>query len=257
MNQCQECKQSLKKVSKKTKIYINLPFEERLPFNFCEKCNKKTLDQNAKNLIKELEQWSLFEHTGEHLLNALESKDHYKKKQSSGGILGEAPKGIYIDLQNKRRYLIKWSKVRPDKFSHGLREVATEFIMNKMAEKIASTARSSLGKIGTSPVFVSESFIENGENHLIHGVEIFRTLYGDDEKINTVQKSRKLQKKFYTLEHIKTALQNYYKSSYSPLIKSFYKMILADAWPGNQDRHSENWGVIKKKSNYSPPPSLL
>ena len=247
MSKCQKCNKSFKKISEITKIYPNLPFEERLSFDFCESCGEKHLDKKIKKLIENLKEWTRFEHTGEHFLESLESKDHYKGKRDGKGILGEAPKGIYTNSKGQR-YLIKWSKVKEDGFHHGFREIVTEFIMNKMAEKITLTNASSLGKIEKNPVFVTESFIDGKKNCLVHGVEIFRKLHGDDREIDAVQKSRKLQKKFYTLENIGKILKTYYRESHFQMLKAFYKMILVDAWLGNQDRHSENWGVIERKN---------
>ena len=144
---------------------------------------------------------------------------------------------------------MKWSKVKPDGFNHGFRELVTELIMNKMSEKVTFTASSALCKIDEVPVFVTESFInESKGDYLVHGVEIFRNLYGDDKKIDAIQKYRRLQREFYTLERITNTLKSHYKEYHSELLEGFYKMVLVDAWLGNQDRHAENWGVIERKN---------
>ena len=248
MRKCQKCNKPFKKISEIVTIYKNLPFMEKLPFDFCEGCGKKYLDQNVKKLIEELEMWSRFEHSGEHYLDKIESKDHYIEEKDAKGILGEAPKVICTNPKNGQRYLFKWPKTKQDGFNHGFREVATELIMNRMAEKVALTAASDLGKIEKTAVFVTKSFIDNKRDHLIHGVEIFRKLYDDEQKIDTIQNNRKLQKKFYTMEHIADALKFYYGAAHSMLLNAFYRMILTDAWLGNQDRHSENWGIIEQKN---------
>ena len=106
-----------------------------------------------------------------------------------------------------------------------------------------------MGRIENKPVFVTKIFIDNGKNErLLHGVEIFEDIYGKAE-MEKIQKDRSDQRNFYTLEHIMEALEVRCGQSFSHIQDAFYKMVLVDAWLGNQDRHAENWGVIAKEGD--------
>ena len=90
-----------------TRLYPDLPFRDRLPFDLCEGCGEKHLDGRTKKIIDDLNEWMHFEHTGKHRLDSLESIDHYKGEKGATSILGDAPKGIYTNADNGKTYLIK------------------------------------------------------------------------------------------------------------------------------------------------------
>ena len=200
-----------------------------------------------KILIDGLEEWMKWEHTGEHCLDSFEFKDGYQKKgKDSLGFLGEAPKGLYVNPQNDEEFLFKWPKVKKDNFTHGLRETITELIMNKLVEQIAPTAPSSIGLLDKRPVFVTKNFVDNKNQTLYHGMEIFRDFFNNMNEMDKIGQNRKLQRKFYTLKMVHDVLLSRFSSTH--ILDNLHLMLLADAWVGNQDRHHENWGVLEEKN---------
>ncbi len=186
----------------------------------------------------------LEEHLGKSLAS-LPVKDHFKKlEKHSTSLLGEAPKGIFRYPSTGHLYLFKWPKERADGFTHGFREILTEVILTRLAGRLTKSAEVGMARYRGETVFVTKIFTRRSER-LVHGVEIFKGLY-DDKGIDEIQEKREAQRIFYTVQHISSALKEYLGDRWDQEIEdSFYRMLLVDAWLGNQDRHAENWGLIE------------
>ena len=251
MNQCPKCKKSFKRISENCRVYPELPFEHKLVFLVCTGCGVKQILPEIQKIITKARRGMFFEHYGnQKFIKSLNSKDHFQTVDESSSMLGEAPKRIYINPSDKQRYLFKWPKKKENGFNHGFRETVTELIMNTLSAKLAKTSMSSMGRIYGRPVFIGKIFLDKNHQRLVHGVEIFEKIYGEGS-MEEIQKNRKDQKEFYTLEHIVEALESYCDPNSSLQVRNdFYTMVLVDAWLGNQDRHAENWGVVvPKKTN--------
>ena len=143
--------------------------------------------------------------------------------------------------------ILSWLSFKKDKFTHGFRETVTELIMNTLVEQIAPTAPSSIGFLDKKPIFVTRNFIDNKKQNLYHGMEIFRDFFKNMSEMDKIGQSRKLQKKFYTLEMVHDVLASRFPSTH--ILDDLHLMLLTDAWVGNQDRHHENWGVLEEKNS--------
>ncbi len=76
---------------------------------------------------------------------------------------------------------------------------------------------------------------------------------GTDEHTDAVSYlniNNQQRKEFYTISNIKKTLNNLNKN----LFKEFIKIMIFDALVGEQDRHEENWGIIRKKEHYKISP---
>lgn len=70
------------------------------------------------------------------------------------------------------------------------------------------------------------------------------------DAVDYIKKNNEEREEFYTIENIKKCLDRLdFK-----LFEQFLKIILFDALVGEQDRHEENWGVIRKNGGYKLSP---
>ena len=122
-------------MSENNRIYPELPFEYRLVFLFCESCKNKKILPRTQKIIEKSRRGMFLEHFGKtKIVKSFRSKDHFiETREESIGMLGEAPKRIYINPLDRQKYLFKWPKKKTNGFTHGFREMATELIMNKLA----------------------------------------------------------------------------------------------------------------------------
>ena len=203
------------------------------------------------NLLKKFRRWTIWEHSGRHVIPRLPRVDHYRKLEAeSTSLLGEAPKGIFINPATDAAYLFKWPKIRKDGFTHGFRESVSELIMSRLTMKLISAADVRMVNYKEAPVLISRIFV-NLPERLVHGVEVFKELY-DSEGIAEIQNNRDAQRRFYSVQHICEALKEYCGRGFEKITDDFCTMLLVDAWLGNQDRHAENWGIIRSPESSRP-----
>lgn len=70
------------------------------------------------------------------------------------------------------------------------------------------------------------------------------------DAIAYIKKTNAIRSQFYTLENIKKCLDMLNTN----LFYQFLKIMLFDALVGEQDRHEENWGIIRKNGEYKLSP---
>lgn len=243
-----------KKSTTTHRLYPELPYIEKCPTTYNPETKNYDLDPIFLKKLNRFKRWMYFEQTGSHVSKSIKSKDHFKTViEESASLLGEAPKKI-LKSPSEDRYLFKEPKVKGGT-CHGFKETITELLMTRISSKLTKTAESAIAKYQGRIGFLSKIFIsrEHGER-LIHGVEIFSKLYGDDG-ISEIQSDREKQRRFYSVEHVVEALGQYLSpefesSEIKSIVNDFYLMLLVDAFVGNMDRHAENWGLIeRRKSN--------
>lgn len=72
--------------------------------------------------------------------------------------------------------------------------------MTRLVSRITKTALCVVASYQHSPMLSSKIFTRYPER-LVHGVEIFKSLYNDDEEMNRIQQSREAQRRFYSVKH--------------------------------------------------------
>lgn len=70
------------------------------------------------------------------------------------------------------------------------------------------------------------------------------------DAVSYIKKNNENRSQFYTLKNIKKCLDELD----TKLFYEFFKILIFDALVGEQDRHEENWGIIRKDGNYKLSP---
>jgi hypothetical protein len=209
------------------------------------------LSEKSLNLIKKHRKNVLFEQFGFEFKKSLPNKDSWvKAERESQSLLGEAPKGILINRAGER-FLYKEPKQKSTT-NHGFKESLSEHILTELSSFFTPTATTSLAVYKNKIVLISKIFLNSKTEELIHGTQLFSGIY-DKEGVDEVQKDRNKQRLFYSLEHILDAFQKviHTKEQRDAVICDFCMMILTDCFTGNQDRHAENWGLIRNLKSQS------
>lgn len=105
--------------------------------------------------------------------------------------------------------------------------------------------------------FLSKFFtdLDKGQE-LVHGIDILAAHLGD--KTFTEQIAlQKREREFFTLEDTVEAIKQLFSDEHIRLLEDFFLMLCFDAWVGVQDRHFQNWGIVrnaygKHKPYFSP-----
>ena len=172
-------------------------------------------------------------------------------------IAGDAPKDII------RYYQFGMRKTNPKKWplflaKLGHKNYPTESIMEHLLNRIGEVlgfnmAKSSLRGFGGQIRFLSKYFLRTGQK-LHSGAELYSAYLDDKNKkfMDEVEKQRMTQD-FFTVEFTEDTLKQYYPKDYKVLMTDFIKLLILDAFIGNNDRHFYNWGIIKNISDDSKP----
>lgn len=118
-------------------------------------------------------------------------------------------------------------------------------------------AQSRLVNAGEQVRFLSKYFLnpEKGQE-LVHGIDILAAHLEDRAFIEEIAIQKK-EKEFFTLEDAVEAIGQSFPNERVPILEGFFLMLCFDTWVGVQDRHFQNWGVVRdisgrNKSYFSP-----
>lgn len=142
---------------------------------------------------------------------------------------GTRPKRLVIDKFNNKAYF---------KYEHpeyNCSEACSEKLSYEIAKilgfecAVIELAKDEYGKLGVlNYIFTNDKKIEH------------------NDAVSYLKKSGEDRKDFYTLENIKKGLDKLD----SNLFFELFKILVFDALIGEQDRHEENWGIIKINKEY-------
>ena len=133
-------------------------------------------------------------------------------------------------------------------------ESITEHLLNRIGEVLGfNMAESSLRWFGGQIRFLSKYFLRK-DQQLHNGADLYSAYLDDKNKkfMDEVEKQRMTQD-FFTVEFTKDILKQYYPNHYKVLMTDFIKLLILDAFIGNNDRHIYGWGIIKNISDDSKP----
>lgn len=132
-------------------------------------------------------------------------------------------------------------------------ESITEYVLNKIGECLGlNLAESRLFIINGQVRFLSKVFLNQKNELLEHGAELYHGYLDDKEFVESIEK-KQLSSEFFTLTFTKEALEHIYPKQAESIFYSFIEMIVFDAIIGNNDRHFYNWGIIKHIHNEFEP----
>ncbi len=102
--------------------------------------------------------------------------------------------------------------------------------------------------------FLSKYFLIENAQILRHGLEFLVNsgLFQSREYIHEIDKSGAIRK-VLTLQIIEKILSDNFPDDKKIIFNKFIKLIIFDAYVGNNDRHPENWAIITHIENKHPP----
>ena len=136
-------------------------------------------------------------------------------------------------------------------------ESITEYLLNRLGEALGIyMAESKLAYGGSQIRFLSKYFLSTDQS-LVHGAQIYAGYLGDDQEFVEQIERNKLAKEWLTLQITQKALIKFFPLYADEILEELVKMLLFDAWVGNNDRHFYNWGVVmdvkgRHKPYFSP-----
>jgi HipA-like C-terminal domain len=132
-------------------------------------------------------------------------------------------------------------------------ESITEYLLNILGNKFGLImANSRLVKAGNQIRFLSRYFLNPKKQELVHGAEIFAGYLEDEKIIQEIEEQQKARE-YFTVQFVHSALTKYCGTHTEQIFSQFIKMLLYDAWVGNNDRHYYNWGIIRHLQSVEDP----
>lgn len=134
-------------------------------------------------------------------------------------------------------------------------ESITEQLIARVGRLLGfEVADSRLALVGRQVRFLSRYFLRREES-LIHGIELFRSSYGE-EFVREVA-SERAERDFYTFPVVVDSIRSAFPGEAEEVVDGLIRMLAFDALVGNNDRHPANWGVISSvrtgvRSRFSP-----
>lgn len=189
---------------------------------------------------------------------AIKKKDYYVIHDKT--MDGDAPKDFIAvykyspDNEYKRLKTSKWPKYIA-KVGHKWypSESIIELLLNRFGECFGlNMAESSICLIGGQLRFLSKYFLSEAKEELVHGAEIFAGYLGDKSFVEDIE-STNLARDLFTLQFVEKAIKFNFPNDYEAIMSELVKLLLYDAYVGNNDRHFYNWGVIRSLNNSTKP----
>jgi len=124
-------------------------------------------------------------------------------------------------------------------------ESITEHLIARIGSETGlNMAHSRLAKIDNQVRFLSKYFIDPYKQELVHGTDILAAYVDDRPFIHEIQKNKR-EPEFFTLETVVDAIKHMFPEHYNEIIEQYFLMLIFDAWVGVQDRHFDNWAVVR------------
>ena len=176
-------------------------------------------------------------------------------------VTGDAPKkfiGIYDHklLRNKHKSNKRnWTRFIA-KTGHKWYPVEsiTELLMNRLGLIFGLTmAKSKIAMIGGQLRFLSQYFLIPSKEELVHGADILAGYLNESTNYVEEVDEQKMTRDLFTLQVIEEAVSSLFLYQKDQILHELVKLILFDAFVGNNDRHFFNWGVVKSIENQFQP----
>jgi hypothetical protein len=191
-------------------------------------------------------------------IEVLKRHQYYVTDQS---VSGDAPKKfikLYEYGNGVKRTPSKWPAFIA-KTGHKCYPVEsiTEYLLNRLGEALGiRMAQSKLAYGGSQIRFLSRYFLAPDQS-LVYGAQIYAGYFGDDQDFVEEIERKKLAKELLTLQITQKAIIKFFPMYADEILEDLVKMLLFDAWVGNNDRHFYNWGVVvdikgRQKPYFSP-----
>lgn len=136
-------------------------------------------------------------------------------------------------------------------------ESITEYLLNQLGTIFGiKMADSGLAIINNQLRFLSKYFLDTQKEELVHGAEIFAGYLQDMNMVKQIEKENMAQDMF-TLQFVEKAIIKSFPNQTNTILHELVKLLIYDAFVGNNDRHYYNWAVIrpfnvKNEPHFSP-----
>lgn len=167
-------------------------------------------------------------------------------------LTGDAPK-CFISIFN-RDYPHNWRRKNKQHWTQYIaktghkwypNESITEHLLNQLGTIFGlRMAESNLAIINGQLRFLSKYFLNPQKEELVHGAEIFAG-YLQDSNIVIQIEQQKLSQDMFTLQFVEQAVKTSFPKQAESILHELVKLLLYDAFVGNNDRHYYNWAVIR------------
>jgi hypothetical protein len=122
-------------------------------------------------------------------------------------------------------------------------ETYTELLINQIGTACGfDVAHSGVARLDGKLVFVTRSFLARDE-HLIHGSFLIEDHFKAKGALDKIHRSQ--EQEFYSVDFVLKTIEEYCGEDGPSVIEKFVEMLLFDALVGSNDRHPQNWGVIR------------
>jgi hypothetical protein len=122
-------------------------------------------------------------------------------------------------------------------------ETYTELLINQLGAAFGfDMAHSGVAKLDGKLVFVTRSFL-NRDEVLVHGSFLIEEHWHAKGELDNIQRSQ--EQEFYSVDFVLKTIEEYCGGDGPSVIDKFVEMLMFDALVGSNDRHPQNWGVIR------------
>lgn len=178
-------------------------------------------------------------------------KRHQYEVCTAFEVAGDAPKDFvrvyehgHCRKANRRNWPLYIAKVG---HKHYPMESVTEHLLNRLGEVLGMhMASSRLVKLGGQVRFMSKYFLdEPAVQELVHGANIYAGFLNNDHALVEAIEKEGSSPLLFTVQFTHEALRYTFPVHADALLEQFMRMLVFDAYVGNNDRHFYNWGVIR------------
>ena len=165
-------------------------------------------------------------------------------------VTGDAPKDIirYYEFGKALKKSYKNWSIYIAKLGH--KYYPMESITEQLISDIGSSygfkmANSKICFIGGQIRFFSLYFLDNKNEELFHGADIYAGFLNNDIEFVDEVEDKKMTQDFFTIEFTKKVIKHSFPNENTLIFNSFMRMLFFDGLVGNNDRHMYNWGVVR------------
>lgn len=198
-----------------------------------------------KSAKKEIRYFSDYQLRWESLIPQLK---HYKLATVDFlSIPGDAPKDFTKDSEYRPGH-----RARKQRFDRYIAKVGSKFYPNEsiteqLLTRIGQTfglsiADSKLRIIDGQVRFLSKYFLDQHNEQLTHGAQIFEQCLGKEEYAELAEK--KNESEYFTFQMVCESIRVSFEEFEIKLVDGLVEMLAYDCLIGHNDRHPYNWGVI-------------
>ena len=182
--------------------------------------------------------------------------------QTDISMTGDAPKDFiryYHYGENIKSNKKTWNQyIAKLGHKHYPNESITEYLLNRIGESLGfNMAKFKLVWAGEQIRFLSKYFLtKTNEQVLEHGADLYAGYLNDKDFVEDIEKSHK-SPDFFTVQFTEETIKYFFPKQCEELMFDFLKVLIFDAFIGNNDRHFYNWGIIrniykKEEPTFSP-----